>query len=282
MQSRRIIQVAVKGGRLLNAFEGDSITVEIQKKGEYDGNTLASLREILARIQPQTSLDIGANIGNHALVIAQYSGTLIAFEPVWFIYDVLQSNVGLNELRNVVALNIGLSNEDSNRDIFIPENGNLGSSSLEATSGIGDFLQIKTVIGDDYLQACYAGSRIDFIKIDVEGHEAPALMGLCRTIARDQPLLLIVWNSPKTISAFKASDLFATLFSGYGFYSLSSTDNKKVHPRRAMGFLRRLAFRILPRKWCLSSFEPEKHYSDVYLVPKRYQSAFSAFRYFER
>ncbi len=282
MQNPRVIQVATKAGDRLNAFEGDAISVEIQNKGEYDGNTLDSLRDILAKIQPQTSLDIGANIGNHALVIARYSRRLIAFEPVKFIYDVLQSNVILNQLHNVAARQVGLSNEDLERDIFIPENGNLGSSSLEAVGGAGDYLTIRTVIGDAYLQANDPSGRIDFIKIDVEGHEAPALTGLAQTIARDQPLLLIEWNSEKTISAFRNFDLFNTLFAGYRCYSLSSTDNKKVLPKNIKGFVQRLYTKYFSRQWCLSSFAPEKHYSNVYLVPARFQPLFREFRYLSR
>lgn len=279
MQNRRVIQVVSKAGCVLNAFEGDSITVEIQKRGEYDRNALESLRDILGEIRPETSLDVGANIGNHALVISKYSENLIAFEPIKFIFDVLKSNVALNNLSNVEVLNLGLSNKAMDRNIFIPENGNLGTSSLEVMSGEGDFLQVKTVIGDDYLREHHSTVRVDFIKIDVEGHEAAALMGLKETIVKDQPLLLIEWNSPETVSSFKEFDLFNKLFSGYKAYSLSSTDNKKIYTRSITGFLKRLFFKMVSSKWCFSSFEPEKYYSNVFLVPSRYQSALEGIKH---
>lgn len=281
MQNHRVITVITKRGNFLNAFEGDSITTEIQRKGEYDSNTLDSLRDILGNIQPQTSLDVGANIGNHALVIAQYSKNLLAFEPVEFIYDVLQSNIDQNHLKSVIALNLGLSNEELNRDIFIPQNGNLGCSSLEAVNGEGTLLQIKTIIGDSYLQEHHANKQIDFIKMDVEGHEAAALMGLESTIQRHQPLLLIEWKSKKTIASFKEGILFNRLFAGYCFYSLSYTDNKKVHANNMVGFCKRILYKLFDKKWCLSSFDSEKNYSNVYLVPKRYQPIFRKFRYLE-
>lgn len=272
MQNHRVIQVTSLSGCVLNAFEGDAITVEIQKKGEYDKNALKSLRDILGKIRPKTSLDVGANIGNHTLVISKYSEALIAFEPVKFVFDVLQSNIELNQLKNVKAVNLGLSNNAADRNIFIPENGNLGTSSLESTNGEGDFLQIRTVVGDAYLQEHASLSQIDFIKIDVEGHEAAALTGLSKTIARDQPLLLLEWNNPETITSFKELNLFEELFAGYKACALSSTHNKKVYKRSVAGFLKRLFFKLVANRWCFSSFDAEKNYSNVYLIPKRYQA----------
>ncbi|EIJ65421.1 hypothetical protein BD31_I2058, partial [Candidatus Nitrosopumilus salaria BD31] len=40
-----LINVITKYGQQLQAFENDSITKEIQSEGEYDGNTLRSIRE---------------------------------------------------------------------------------------------------------------------------------------------------------------------------------------------------------------------------------------------
>ncbi|MGB7816801.1 MAG: FkbM family methyltransferase [Methylotenera sp.] len=277
MENHKTIQIKTKRGFILNAFEGDSITQEIQKKGEYDANTLESLNEVLAAIQPQTSLDVGANIGNHALLISRFSKNLIAFEPVGFIFEVLQSNLIQNHIANAQAVNSGLSDTALEREIFIPQNGNLGSSSLEATNGTGQRLKINTIIGDDYLQKNLSGARIDFIKMDVEGHEAAALQGLKATIRAFQPLLLLEWKSPQTISAFKDHDLFNDLFSQYSFYSLSYTSNKKAHPKSLWGFLKRIYYRLFAKKWCLSGFERKKYYSNVYFVPSRYKSIFEKF-----
>ncbi len=282
MCNQQLITIITKKGLTLNAFEGDSITKEIQSYGEYDGNTLQSIRDVLALIEPQTSIDVGANIGNHALAIAPHTKKLIAFEPVPFIFDVLKSNLAQNELSNSIAVNFGLSLEQSTKEIFIPKNGNLGSSSLEAVDGEGVFSQINTVTGDDFLEECSRIEQIDFIKMDVEGHEAAALLGLENTIQKYQPLLLLEWKSANTMMSFEDLDLFNRLFSGYKFYSLSYTNNKKVHPRNWIGFCKRIHYKLTASKWCLSSFDPDKSYSNVYFVPERYQSAFASFKYLEQ
>lgn len=281
MQKLNIIQLTTKRGFNLNAFEGDSITREAQQKGEYDSNTLDSISEILATIGPNISLDVGANIGNHALVIAKYSAKVLAFEPVNFVFDVLQSNIKHNHANNITAENLGLSNKSAQLMIHIANNGNLGSSSIEANAGAGEQLTIHTVTGDDYLIQNYHGQQIDFIKMDVEGHEASALMGLKQTITQQQPLLLLEWKSDNTIAQFQHLNLFDGLFNGYQFYSLSYTTNKKVHAHASLGFLKRIFHKIIGTKWCLSEFDAKKSYSNVYFVPPRYQQQFKRYAYFD-
>lgn len=282
MQIPNQIRLTSKRGYILNAFENDAITNKFQKDGEYDTNTLDSICDVLKVIQPQTSLDIGANIGNHSLVIAKFSKNLIAFEPINFIFNVLEKNFHLNNILNGKAINYGLSNQKKTTHIFIPENGNLGSSSLEDKEGIGDFLEIKTIVGDSYLEENLTDSQVDFIKIDVEGHEASVLLGLEKTILKSQPLLLLEWNNAKTIAAFKEFGLLNSLFAGYKFYSLTYTSNKKVHTNTLLGFLKRIYYRVLNNNWCLSDFESHKRYTNVYFVPTRYQHIFHQFKYLNK
>lgn len=282
MCNQRVITIITKKGITLEAFEDDSITKEIQCCGEYDGNTLRSIREVLTLIKPKTSLDVGANIGNHALVIAALTNKLFAFEPVPFIFSVLKSNLQINKFVNATAVNFGLSSGQSTKEIFIPQNGNLGSSSLEALEGEGTFLEIKTVNGDAYLKEHHEEGQVDFIKMDVEGHEAIALLGLKHTILECQPLLLLEWKSTNTTQSFEDLDLYKQLFTGYKCYSLTYIRNRKVHAGTWVGFCKRIYAKLITNTWCLSSFNPQKRYSNVYFVPERYQNIFSSFKYIEQ
>ncbi len=275
MKNRNIIEMRTLRGFKLVAFEGDSITKEVQKKGEYDTNTLNSLSEVLDKIKPDTSLDIGANIGNHALLIARLSKKVIAFEPIKFIFNVLESNVANNNIQNISVENVGLSNIEDQQTIYIPNNSNLGSSSLEKADDGSEKLGIKTVVGDDYLHMHYLGSQVDFIKIDVEGHEAMALIGLRQTLLRCKPLVLIEWKSPHTLSQFKQLNLFKELFPDYKKYGLSYTTNKKVYRESYVGYLKRLYHKLIGSKWCLTDFDESKMYSNVYFVPPRFQQYFA-------
>ena len=277
----KTIQLKTKRGFLINAFENDSITEEIQHQGEYDANTLESLTDVLAKVQPRISLDVGANIGNHALVISGLTKKLIAFEPILFIYRLLSENIEQNHIHNVDLQNLALSNENKQVDIFVPDNNNLGSSSIEIKDGEGIKSLITAVRGDDFLHKNYPNEIVDFIKMDVEGHEASAIMGLKETIQHSQPLLLLEWKSQNAKDKFQREKLFQTIFAGYKFYALTYTANKKVYPRTLMGYFRRLFSRLLGSIWCLTEFSPGRSYSNVYFVPRRYQELFESFKYLD-
>jgi len=278
-QGYSVLTLKTKDGRTLDAFAGDSITTEIQEKGEYDSNTLDSIRYILDLINPRTSLDIGANIGNHALVIGTYSQRLVAFEPVPFIYQLLARNLEQNGLSQCSALNVGLSNEAIARDIFIPDYGNLGCSSLEHINAEGTRVRINTLIGDTYLEISGLANQIDFIKIDVEGHEPAALTGLAKTLAEQTPLILMEYRNENTLALFQDQSLFNQLFPNYRIYSLSSTTSKKLYLRGMSGFFKRMLAKLKGGRWCLSDFDPKRRYSNIYLVPQRYQPLFEKLPY---
>jgi FkbM family methyltransferase len=272
---RPLVTLTTKRGKTLRAFAGDSITREIQARGEYDANILDSLADVLAVIRPEVSLDIGANIGNHTLVIADHSRRVIAFEPVDFVFQALKRNIEQNQASHVEAVNAGLSDENREAEIFIPDNANLGSSSLEMTEGQGEKFRIRTLVGDQYLAARHAG-KIDFIKMDVEGHEAAALMGLRKTIETHQPLLLIEYKIQKTIDGFREKDLFNTLFADYAIFSITTTNSKKIHGGGMRGLLKRNYYKYFARRWVLSGFTPDRRYANIYLAPPRHQSCFSS------
>lgn len=274
-----MITVSTKSGFTLKVIEGDAITREIQSEGEYDSNTLDSLRAVLAVIKPRTSLDIGANVGNHAVVISQYSKQLLAFEPVKFIFDLLKENFELNHVAHARAVNVGLSDNAATRDIFVPQSGNLGCSTLEENAEKSVRLEITTAVGDSYLNESALEAVVDFIKIDVEGHEGPALLGFEQTILQQMPLILMEYKSAKTIADFTQHKLFERLFSGYKVYSLTYNHSKKVHAHNLFGFVRRNYHKWFDKKWCLSSFNKTKTYTNIYLVPPRYQSTFDQFDY---
>lgn len=272
------ISVTTTAGKVLTAFEGDEITRQIQLKGEYDGRALASMRDVLAQIRPKTSLDIGANIGNHAVVIADFTQQLAAFEPLPFIFSVLQTNLERNVGKRATCFNVALSDNDATLHMNIASDGNFGSSSVQIANDAVEVETISAVVGDEFLTAQNI-SEIDFIKIDVEGHEAPALTGLSSTILRDQPLVMLEWSHPDTLAGFAELQLFDTLFKGYRGMAITSSDSTKLYPRTLVGRIRRLFGKASGRKWCLTDFDPTKHYSNVYLIPARYSEVFSQWRY---
>ncbi|PKO34138.1 MAG: hypothetical protein CVU34_08975 [Betaproteobacteria bacterium HGW-Betaproteobacteria-7] len=270
--------VTTTSGKQLEAVVGDEITEQIVRHGEYDGLALSSLREVLGRLQPRTSLDVGANIGNHAVVIGEHSATVAAFEPIPAIFDILARNLRNNLGDRGQAFNLALSDCRADLAIAVSRSGNLGSSSLESVSGDQSTQTIHAVVGDDFL-AEQGIDNVDFIKIDVEGHEGKALLGLQKTISRCQPLIILEWRHPNTIADFRQENLFNVLLPGYQALALVQLDSKKLYPRTLFGRLQRLNQRLRKPQWCLSDFRPERKFSNVYLVPEKHQALFRSFPY---
>lgn len=147
-------------------------------------------REELAIIQSSFNggvfVDIGANVGNHAIYGAKFlnAAKVIAFEPNPAAYVIFQINMVLNSISDrVVHHAVGLSDVPG-RATFTTPGSNLGATSLDTSSGKGAF-EIATgdsVLGDEH---------IDFIKIDTEGMELRVLNGLSQSIARSRPKIFI-------------------------------------------------------------------------------------------
>ena len=130
-------------------------------------------------------LDLGANVGNHAIYVAKFcqQQAVILIEPNPEALRHLRTNLLLNQLDlDVSHLGLGLSDATGQAELAWDVN-NLGGARM-TTSPAGP---IKLVTGD----SLFADRHIDFMKIDIEGHEIRALEGLEQTIAASRPKIFV-------------------------------------------------------------------------------------------
>ena len=131
-------------------------------------------------------LDVGANIGNHTMFWLLKSKKtpkrIYSFEVVKKTFDILQKNIEINNLKNkAIIFNIGLSDKNINADYadFNPDACNLTSIKQSSTGGMMlkryDDMGIK--------------DKIDFVKIDTEGHTYEVLKGMEEMLKRDKPMI---------------------------------------------------------------------------------------------
>ena len=123
-------------------------------------------------------LDLGANIGLFSLYFAKLcpSAVIYSFEPVKPTYDILKENIELNELNNIVAVNVGISNKECNLELGIPSDRtdlkNVGLYSIhENSSNNGQVLQMAQFIKLQTYLTEVGITSFDIIKMDVEGCE---------------------------------------------------------------------------------------------------------------
>lgn len=142
------------------------------------------------------AVDVGANVGVYADVLAQGSARVIAFEPNRDCADHLRRLA----LPRVELVEAALSDRSGEAELRVPrlaggENAALGSiaagNELGEAGGVSSYT-VPTLTLDEALETFVSPSeRVCFVKIDVEGHELAVLAGASRVITRDKPVFLI-------------------------------------------------------------------------------------------
>ena len=134
--------------------------------------------------------DIGANIGWYSINIAmaRRSVRVVCFEPIPRTFGHLKKNIALNSVPNVVAHNVGLSNQPGEFVFYYyPEgSGNASSANVTGRTDV-EAIRCKVRTLDDYVAE--TGGKIDFIKCDVEGAELLVFQGGLNSIIRDKPIV---------------------------------------------------------------------------------------------
>jgi len=164
----------------------------------YDRRTIEFAKNCLK--PDSTILDIGANNGSILSRLMKVSpfGLYYAYEPIPFFAEYLSKRYS-----RAVVKEIALSNR-SGFTSFANTFGSPALSSLDhvriETIGVPyKVIQVKTDTLDKQFESI---DSLDFVKIDVEGHEIQVLEGGIETIKRHQPYIVIEINkeSEKYIS----------------------------------------------------------------------------------
>ena len=145
-------------------------------------------------------LDIGANIGLYSLLGSEMvgpKGRILAFEPEPNTHAVLLKNLSANRIKNVTALPMALSDRNGIVELAVPvvvkARFEYGDSYLSmnpsATEGSSNAIPCRRL--DEVLEEMNI-SKVDLIKIDVEGAEYLCLSGAERLLQEDhKPIILL-------------------------------------------------------------------------------------------
>lgn len=184
----RIARRNRKLGQPMAVFAWDYVGVQVMIHGTYEGPFLDAALAFLKERGVDTGgtyLDVGANIGNHALYFARLGRRVIAFEPNRRVYRVLQLNA---EGTNIELYNLGLSDHDGTVQ-FEEVAGNLGESRIVRQDPAGRTLQSIEVRAFDGIEAL-KGQPIDIMKVDVEFHEFEVFSGCHAMLATQRPAIM--------------------------------------------------------------------------------------------
>jgi FkbM family methyltransferase len=195
----------VRIGPVAPLFDVSSFTV----KGQYFSHVPyepGATDAVLRFLEPGGIFaDIGANAGYFTVLAALRvgaSGHVYAFEPNPGVRQQLRRHVDLNAVRDHVTIaDVALGDRDEDDvQLFVscwPENDGIASLTPSAETiargGLRDDATIPVRVRRfDTWAAAVQPSRIDLMKIDVEGAETQVLRGMIETLDRIRPRRLIV------------------------------------------------------------------------------------------
>jgi FkbM family methyltransferase len=163
-------------------------------------------RYLLRELRPaDVFVDVGANIGYFVTLCAPLVSRVVAFEPVTANCRYCASNIALNQLTNVELHQMGLWHEEAT----LPLRGDLqGVNAAIAPS--------QDVAGPEFVRLAPLDgllasneitlSRLDVLKMDIEGAEVSALSGMRATIERFRPRIVMELNPPMLATFGKVID----------------------------------------------------------------------------
>jgi FkbM family methyltransferase len=156
----------------------------------YESDVVHALAHL---IQPGwTVVDVGAHLGFFTLLLAHLageSGRVFAFEAHPDNARWLRQNITLNEVNARVCVeNLALS--DGSQAVVRLHAPRFYTSawSMVRTNPGGRFLEIRAASADQYFAQ---GPRVDFVKMDIEGGEHLALLGMRELLHNHQPVLMV-------------------------------------------------------------------------------------------
>ena len=212
---------------------GDSLNLSINGVyGELDTNIIRN--EIS---EGDVVIDVGANIGYYTLIFAKLvgkKGKVIAFEPEPKNFELLKKNIIANELSNVILEQKIVSDKNEKTKLFLANSGIVGHR-ISPTKNMKNFIEVDSIILDDYLEKNNLTNKINFLKIDVEGAEIKVLDGSKNTLKNSPLKIFTEFNREVIKKSGMDPNQFLSLLSSYNFkfflpnYKLNTVNETDIH-----------------------------------------------------
>jgi FkbM family methyltransferase len=195
LKNRRVVSI---GGRKLVLYLDDRHEREYfdqATRGTKDIDRLIAERYLR---KGDVVLDAGANIGFTSLVYLENGASKVfSFEPVPEVYSRLARLIS----ENLEAHNVALSDSNGPREMTLSVAHNQGHTLNpdweKVFPDVYEGQRVTSEITTMKLDDMFNGQRFDFVKVDIEGHEAAFLRGAAETFRRSPPRVLQIEIYPQ-------------------------------------------------------------------------------------
>jgi FkbM family methyltransferase len=163
------------------------------------------------------AFDIGMNFGYFTCLLASMCKEVHGFEPVGWLAGRARANVELNAFANATINELALSDHAGTAQLNLPapDHCNWGTSSLvHKSSSQTAVVEVPLETLDNYC-AAHGVTRLDFIKVDVEGAEHLVFRGAERTLERLRPTIIFEFNEESGAESYRLLEKL-----GYGLFDL--------------------------------------------------------------
>lgn len=176
-------------------------------------------------------VDIGTHVGLFSILAGNKvgkKGKVYSFEPIPENVNALKKNIALNNLQNVEIINQALSSKSGKKIFNIRQDTGLSGFYEHPLGETVRKISVQTTTIDEQ----FKGKRVDFIKIDTEGHELQILRGAKQTLKNNPNAKLIIELNPGSLkNAGDSPEDLLQFIVGMG-YEVYFIDDKKYKTYR--------------------------------------------------
>jgi len=198
-------QCSDKGNSYVCEFEGIKYVVRKWVYEDIYAGPLAAIYEepfelkifskVLKSVKDPLIIDVGAYVGAYSLRACRGGAKVIALEPDPENYNILKANLELNECDRVKPIMVAAGAREGVIDLYRGKSYMTSSILPEyATSEIKARIKVNTLDNILSREGLLPDSKIDFIKVDVEGAEVDVLRGASEVLKRTSYLQIEVFN----------------------------------------------------------------------------------------
>ena len=194
----------------------DEISYLLYTKGEFENANRALFKNLI--IKDMVFVDIGANFGIYSIIASKLigeKGKVYSFEPNKNEVKKFNKNLKLNRAytNNINLIEKAVGSYSGKTSFFIPESYKGAYGSIKKPNISENCLKVELPITsiDEFVKSNDI-SKIDLIKIDVEGNELDVLKGAIKSIHKFKPIILMEVSDRRTkVYGYKAKELCNTL-----------------------------------------------------------------------
>jgi FkbM family methyltransferase len=230
--------VPLPNGMRIEVDPRDAIGRQIMIGG-HERETMAVFDRLLR--PGMVFFDIGAHVGQYSLLASPKvgpNGSVVAFEPHPALFPMLARNVRRNRCANIVANNVAVSHTDGASTLCLASADNIGATSLRAPENdTGERVTVPTIALDMYVRT-RGISRVDVMKLDIEGAELDALRGGERVLIDNPDVRIIFETYEPAARAFGRSNADVSGFLrtlGFEIFKIEPDARLTPYPEREFG-----------------------------------------------